>query len=225
MLWTWSARRSEGLLCIADVSIEHQHGSLVSISNHGISYLTSCAEAEPGSIPCIVKLQSTQRLGTRHFTHTVQLCSMAHHSAAQHSRAVQSKAQHSAAQRSSGLQRSRVQRNTVQQRTAQQRAGQGRAGQGRAGQTNDHYQEPCLHQASKQRTGVAWANHLFSSSEFEIFTSLVSYLSAIQGRIVVTHTRSQHRIDIYWMTHLNFEGGQGAWGGLGDGVGVASLPL
>ena len=156
--------------------------------------------------------------------HTQCSCA-AWHTTVQHSTAEQYRAKHSTAQHSAAAGCSAAECSATQYSREQLNRGQDKAGQGRAGQTNDHYQEPCLHQASKQRTGVAWANHLFSSSEFEIFTSLVSYLSAIQGRIVVTHTRSQHRIDIYWMTHLNFEGGQGAWGGLGDGVGVASLPL
>ena len=63
VLWTWIACTGEGLLCIADVSIVHQHGSLVGISNHGIGHLTTSTEAQPVAIPCVVKLHSTQRRG------------------------------------------------------------------------------------------------------------------------------------------------------------------
>ena len=62
MLWTSDLHARKGLLCIANVSIVHQHGSLVGVSNHSIGDLTTSAEAEPVAVPCIVKLHSTQRL-------------------------------------------------------------------------------------------------------------------------------------------------------------------
>ncbi len=49
-------------LCIADVSIVNQKGSLVGVGNHGIGHLPSSAEAQPVAVPCIVKLHSKRRM-------------------------------------------------------------------------------------------------------------------------------------------------------------------
>jgi len=46
-------------LCIADVAVVHQQGPLVGVCNHGVGHLPGSTEAQPVSLPCIVKLHTT----------------------------------------------------------------------------------------------------------------------------------------------------------------------
>ena len=91
--------------------------------------------------------------------------------------------------------------------------------------TKGHVGTSKLHHASKQGKGVAGATACSVLVTLDV-TSLVTQFLATQSTMVAHHTNVKYiHICSYWKTHGNFEGGQGAGRGLGDGVGVVRLPL